>query len=184
MLSDKLKHIKSPKKRTKKDVDQWYSDAQKLDAVKLWLLSGNLHAVAAALEMPYPTVRNWRYSKWWDELATEIKAESTIKLSNKLKTIAEKALEVTLDRLENGDYIYDQKTGDIRRKPVVMRDAMQVANGFLDRGLELEDKPKQEKAQQQIQERLLSLADAFAAMAKKTRKVEVIDVEPINAISA
>jgi methionyl-tRNA formyltransferase len=142
------------------------------------LIVGNIPVVAASLNIPLPTLKQWRYSKWWDEICQELRTEKTLQLSNKLKTIAEKALDITLDRLENGDWIYDQKTGELRRKPVVMRDAMQVANSYLDKHIKLDEKPAQEKAQQQVQDRLLALAEAFTKMANKTKKIEVIDVEP------
>lgn len=184
MLSDKLQHVKSPKKSKKEDgIRRWYSDSEKFEAVKLWLVVGNLPVVAASLNIPLPTLKQWRYSKWWDELVLDIRSEKTLKMSNRLKTIAEKALDITLDRLENGDWIYDQKTGELRRKPVVMRDAMQVANGFLDRHVNMEKKPFEEKAQQQVQDRLLALADAFANMSKKTKRIEVIDAIPIEKTS-
>lgn len=184
MLSDKLQHVKSPKKSKKEEgIRRWYSDSEKFEAVKLWLVVGNLPVVAASLNIPLPTLKQWRYSKWWDELVLDIRSEKTLKMSNRLKTIAEKALDITLDRLENGDWIYDQKTGELRRKPVVMRDAMQVANGFLDRHVNLEKKPFEEKAQQQVQDRLLALADAFANMSKKTKRIEVIDAIPVEKTS-
>jgi hypothetical protein len=184
MLSDKLQHIKSPKKRKKDDgLRRWYSDSEKFEAVKLWLITGNMPVVAASLNIPLPTLKQWRYSKWWDELVLDIRSEKTLQMSNRLKSIAEKALDITLDRLENGDWIYDQRTGDLKRKPVVMRDAMQVANGFLDRHVELDKKPFEEKAQQQVQDRLLALADAFANMSKKTKRIEVLDAVPIEKTS-
>jgi hypothetical protein len=139
---------------------------------------GNLPTVAASLGIPFDTVKTWRYSRWWNELVNELRTENAIKLSNRLKKIAEKALDVTLDRLENGDWIYDQKTGEMKRKPVVMRDAMNVAAGLLDRQAKLDDKPQDEAAKQQIQDRLTALADAFAKMANKTRVLEVTDVTP------
>jgi hypothetical protein len=182
MLSDSenLKKLPSPKKKKKseKSTRHWYSDAEKLEAVKLWMVVGNLPTVAASLGIPFDTVKTWRYSKWWNELVTELRTENTIKLSNRLKKIAEKALDVTMDRLENGDWIYDQKTGEMKRKPVVMRDAMNVAAGLLDRQAKLDDKPQDEAAKQQIQDRLTALADAFAKMANKTRVLEVTDVTP------
>jgi hypothetical protein len=66
----------------------------------------------------------------------------------------------------------------MKRKPVVMRDAMNVAAGLLDRQAKLDDKPQDEAAKQQIQDRLTALADAFAKMANKTRVLEVTDVTP------
>lgn len=179
MLTDspRLKAKRLRKERPKLAVRHWHSDSVKIEAVKLWLVVGNLTVVAASLNLPYPTVRQWRYTKWWEELVQEIRTEKTLQLSNKLKTIAEKALDLTLDRLENGDWIYDQKSGQLRRKPVVMRDAMQVANSYLDRHSKLDEKPHQEEAQQQVQDRLLALAEAFTKMAAKTRKIDVLEVQ-------
>lgn len=180
MLSDKLKTRKSPRvRRNQKLPRKWYSDIEKIELVKLWLITGNLASSAAALNIGLPTAKLWRYSKWWEEIVQEIRSEKTIQLSNKLKNIAEKALDVALDRLENGDFIYDQKSGELRRKPVVLRDAVQTATGLLDRHVDLDSKPQQEHAQQQVQDRLLALADAFTKMAQKTHKIDVIDVEEL-----
>jgi hypothetical protein len=177
MLSDKAKTRKNPKKRPTGNLIRGmpYSDNQKLDVVKMWLITGNMMQVSAALGIPYETVKTWRYSKWWDEVVQELRTENTIQLSQKLKKIADKALDVTLDRLEHGDFFYDQKTGEIVRKPVVMRDAYMVAVGNLDRHIDLDRKPQEEAAQQKTEDRLAQLAEAFAKFAGKAKKIEVLD---------
>ena len=43
-------------------------------------------------------------------------------LDAKTSKIVDKALDQIMDRLENGDHIYDQKTGRIRRAPVKLRE--------------------------------------------------------------
>lgn len=174
MLSDKLKNNKSPKKRNPVP-NAWYTDAQKMEALKLWLITGNLRAVGASLNIPYPTLQTWRYSEWWAEMASEIKTEGQIVLSNRLKAVAERAMEVTLDRLEHGDWILNQKTGTMERKPVVMRDAHRVAESFIDRAVRLETKPVEDEHNKKVEDRLAQLAQSFASFAKKTTKVEVID---------
>lgn len=179
MLSDKVPARKSPKspKKLGDRAHRWYSDEEKMEAVKMWLMTGNMPVTAAALNLPLPTLKVWRYSKWWEEIVQELKTENNIQLSNRLKKIVDKSLEVVQDRLENGDFFYDQKLGELVRRPVAMRDALNAASGLLERQTNLEKKPENEKAQQQVQDRLASLADAFAQMAKKTRKIEVFDVE-------
>lgn len=178
MLSDKLQNAKSPPRRKANErVRRWYSDAQKIEAVKLWLVTGNLVVTAATLNIPLPTLKEWRYTKWWDEIVSEIRVEGTLQLSNKLKAVAEKAIGVTLDRLDNGDWIMNQKTGVLERKPVAMRDAYQVAAGLLDRHMELDRKPQEEAQNQKTQDRLEALAKAFEKFAGKIPKNEVIDVE-------
>lgn len=181
MLSDRAKHLKSPKKRTADMVNKRYSDNQKLESLKLWLVTGNLRVVSASLEIPYKTLQEWRYSTWWAEMASDIKAEGHLQLSNRLKTIAEKALEVTLDRLENGDFMYDQKTGQVIRKQVTMKDAHVVASSLLDKSLKLQDTPMDEVEKHKVQDTLSALAAAFEQFANKNRK-NVIDVEVSDAV--
>lgn len=178
MLSDLIPQ-KNLRKRRRKLTERarWWSDAQKLEAVKLWLVTGNLTQTAAALNIPWNTIKEWRYSKWWGDLAAEIKAEGRVVLSNKLKTIAAKALEITADRLENGDVVMNQKTGELVRRPVPMREAYNVAVGLMDRQLKLEDKPAEDENQATVNDKLAQLADAFSKFANKAKKIEVIDVE-------
>jgi len=165
MLTDHVpfKKLKSPLK--KKENTHWYSDSQKMEAIKLWLITGNLKVVGATLNIPYPTLQDWRYSNWWSELVTDIRTEGSFQLSNKLKQAAERALEVSVERLENGDWLMNQKTGEMVRKPVAMRDAVIMANGFLDRQKQLEQRPVDEANTRKIQDRLVSLAEAFARFA-------------------
>lgn len=180
LLSDILKEAKSPKNRPQKAVGKWYSDAQKLDAVKLWLVSGNLAATAAALGIPLATIKTWRYSKWWSEITQELKNEGRVQLSNRLKTVASKALEITMDRLENGD-IRMSPTGETVRIPVPALTAAKITNDFLDRHNDLEKVPEEANAES-IQDRLASLAATFESLSKKVRKIEVIDLEPTDAL--
>ncbi len=176
MLSDtKLKTAKSPRRRAVTATKKYWSDQQKLESVQLWLLSGNLRNVSASLGIPYKTLQEWRYSNWWGEVVSDIKSEGHIQLSNKLKTIAEKALDITLDRLDNGDFFYDQKTGEIRRKPVQLKDAHVVATNLLDRAVKLQETPMDEVEKHKVNDTLTALAAAFEQFAKKTRKVEVVD---------
>jgi hypothetical protein len=150
-----------------------YTDNQKIDAVKLWLISGNLTATAAALKIPYDTVKTWRYSQWWENLATEIKAEGRLELSAKLRKIAEKALGETLDRLENGD-VRISPTGETMRVPVTAAVAAKIATDFVQKSEELERVP-QEATIQSVNDRLKALQESFTKISGKIRKVEVID---------
>lgn len=178
-LTDSDKRQKVIKKRNAV-ARAWYPDAVKLEALKLWLISGNLKTVGASLGIPYPTLQVWRYSDWWSQLAEEIRTEGQMQLSNKLKTIAERAMDETLDRLEKGDWVLNQKTGKMERKPVAMRDAHRVAESFTDRHIRLDAKPQEAINNQKIQDRLQNLAIAFEQFAKKTKKIEVVDAVQIE----
>ena len=176
MLSDK--QVLAVPRRSGKNKKGWYTDSQKLDAVKLYLVTGNLTHTAAALNMPLVTLKVWKASKWWKDVTEELKKEGNIQLSNKLKNIANKALDITMDRLENGDFQYDPKTGQMVRKPVLMRDAHRVASDLVTKHIDMESRPILEEAQKATQDRLEALAQTFASFSKKVKKIEVIDVEP------
>jgi hypothetical protein len=176
VLSDKRPDRKSPKPRKVTDERKYYSDSQKLEAVKTWLILGNLRQTAAALNIKQVTLDSWRYSDWWDPLVAEIRAENSIKLSQKLKKIYERALDVSMDRLENGDWIYDQKTGEMRRKPVALKDAHKVAVELIKEAQVAERKPIDEANQNKTTAILQDLASKFAEFAKQRKPVEVTDV--------
>lgn len=178
MLSDKLPASRNIKKRTSKDKGKWYGDSNKLEAVKMYLATGNLTLVGASLDIPLSTLKLWKGSEWWNNLVKDLKTEDTIQLSQRLRKIAAKAMDVTMDRLENGDYFFNQKTGVLERKPVAMRDAHLVAIGHTDRALLLEKKPQDEESNEKTQDRLLQLAEAFAKFANKAHRIEVIDAIP------
>jgi hypothetical protein len=164
----------SPKERG----DGWlYPDSTKTDALKLWMMTGSLPQVSASMNIPLGTLKGWRLSKWWNELASEIRTEGHLALSHKMQRIADKAMEATLDRLENGEPVVIQKTGEIINKPVSMRDAHQVAVSFQDRALRLANSPQDEAHQLAVHDRLVQLAEAFSKMAGKAKPVEVVDVE-------
>jgi uncharacterized protein YjcR len=176
LLSDKKKHLKSPPKRAISAVGTRYSDSQKLEAVKLWLITGNLTHTAVALNIPLITVKSWRGSDWWDKLVADVRSENQITLSNKLRKIVEKSHEQLLDRIVDGDFVFGPD-GDMVRKPVPAKDLNLIAKDSLDRHLKLERKPQEEEATQKISDRLASLADAFTKLAgKRTQTVNVTDI--------
>lgn len=181
MLSD---NAKMTHRMPKKAWTKYYTDKQKLEAVKLYLITGNISATAAALNITRQTVQAWVHTQWFKDLAKQIKNEGRIALSHKMRTIAEKAMDISLDRLEKGDWIYDQKTGELSRKPVNLRDAHKVATEFLNKSQQLDEKEDRNESDDQIAGRLDVLANAFAQFARKTTKIEVLDVEGVvNALS-
>lgn len=155
-----------------------YTQNQRLDALKLWLLTGNLAEVARSLNIPYETVKTWRYSKWWSETSEEIKAEGRLGLSAKLRKIAEKALDETLDRLENGD-VRISPTGDKELIPVSAAVAAKITTDFLAKSQEL-DRVQDSTSLQTVNDRLKSLADNFEKFSRKVRRIEVEDAVQIE----
>lgn len=177
MLTDSsFKGRKSPKKRTALQKGKFYSDSQKMELVKLWLVTGNLSASAVALDIELKTAQYWRYSQWWEDLCKEIRAENRIQLSSKLRNIANKALDVTADRLENGDFVLNNRTGQIVRKPVNANIAHKIASDLVDKTEKLDKLPTESLGNEKVLDTLAKLAAKFEEFANRKKIVHVTDV--------
>lgn len=154
------------KRRSTNAAGKYWSDAQKVEAVTLWLSMGNLSLVGATLRIPEPTIRKWRATQWWKEIAEEIQLQDKIQLSARAKNVIDKSMEVIADRLEQGDWIYDQKAGQMRRKPVAMKDALAVADKLMDRKDKLDKTLVVQDSTESVEAKLTKLMEKFAQAAQ------------------
>lgn len=152
-----------------------WSDTQKIGAVTTYLASGNLSLTSVATEIPLATLNRWKVSPWWKQLTEDIRQEENLHLDAKLAKVVNKSVEQLLDRVESGDYQYDQKTGHMVRVPIKARDAAKITTDMIDRRQLLQGK-QVEKADstKKIEDRLLKLADEFSRFAK----AKIINAEP------
>jgi hypothetical protein len=181
---DRLKKITENNNRklaTRKQGQVWPIE-KRIEVVGQWLIYGNLKMAAAATGVDYDLVRKWATQPWWNEAVAEIRATKNIEMDNRLSSIVEKTLEATMDRVVNGDYIYDQKTGEIRRKPAALRDIHRVAVDLLGKREFLRDKTEQRKEGHQVsvEEHLKILANQMAEWFEGKKKPVVIDVEDVE----
>lgn len=159
-----------------------WSDSQKIEAVQTYLILGSLKLTAGALKIPFETLKVWKASQWWKDLIEELRIQEDLQLSNRLKKILVRSYDVIEDRLDHGDFVFDQKTGEMRRKPVSMRDAMQVSTQVSERRDGLIERHLEGKSitEDKIEKTLKDLAERFADIAnqvtKKPASVEVTDV--------
>lgn len=159
----------------------WWSDAKKVEAVKTWLIIGNGVEVAAVTGIPYQTLRHWRTFEWWKEIEDQLKAEEDLEVSAKLQARINKSLDLVMDRLESGDFQYDPRSGKFVRKPVSLKDSWKVADEMMKRRDVLVGKPVASSTEG-VNERILKLAEDFAAMASKNRKPVTIDVTDVEVV--
>jgi hypothetical protein len=156
---------KDPKSKDKTH----YSTKQRYEAVVLYRMLGNFALVSRNMGIPEQTIYNWGSTDWWKEMEEDIRKESNAKLSGNIQKIVNKAFKVVEDRLENGDWIYDQKQGQLKRKPVGAHTANQILKDGLDKTFFIE-KLKREEKQQETEEtiavRLLKLSEEFQKFTK------------------
>ena len=133
-----------------------------------WLATGNLVQTAAITKVPLPTIKHWKKQPWWKEAVDTFYDDDKQELDAKYQKIVRKALTVMDDRLTNGNFQLDQKTGRILRVPVSLSDSHKVMKDLVDQQQVLRKDKKQEEQQAQVSanETLLKLAKQFADMAK------------------
>ena len=164
-----------------------WSEKQRMEAVNSYLLLGNLALTSRILNIPEITLRVWKAQSWWKDAVLEIKSSEKVQLSARIRKLVDGALAVVEDRLTNGDFQYDQKTGVVVRKPVNMKDAHKVAIDMADKHDQIERSERPEQTEEHVEDKLLALAAKFADMA--TKKIEqnnnaarTVEAEDVNAI--
>lgn len=156
-----------------------WSPAQKEMAVAKWLILGNLMEVQRQTQVPEITLRKWKAQDWWKEKETELRKQANTELEGKLGKVLDKSLEQTMDRLENGDIFYNQRTGKFERVPVKANVVNQISKNMLDKKFILQQiNSKTDNTEEAIKDRLDALKKEFLNFAKKKTMENVIDITP------
>jgi hypothetical protein len=145
-----------------------YSWDKRMEVVARYMLLGNMRAVSEQTGVAYQTLMDWKSSDWWPDLVQQLKRQKSQKQTDNIISLIDQSLEVMKDRLDNGDFVFDQKTGQVVRKPVSVRDATAIATALLQRQTAIEQM-EQKYAQEQlsVKETLVQLANEF----KKYNKI-------------
>ena len=138
-----------------------------MEVFMTWIATGNLTQTANITKVPYETVKKWRASEWWKEALDDFYADDKQELDSKYQKIVRKALEVMDDRITNGNFQLDQKTGRIVRVPVSLADSHRVMKDLVDQQqvLRKEKHAEQIEHKETVNDRLVKLAEQFAQMA-------------------
>jgi hypothetical protein len=98
-------------------------------------------------------------------------------MNTKLSKIVDKSLSVIEDRLENGDIILNNKTGDLIRKPVSLKDANSVTKDLLAHQIRVEELTnKMEVQKETVADQLKLLAQEFSKWSRKLVQTNATDV--------
>lgn len=167
----------SRRKRKVPGTTAWHSDTQRIELVTTWLATGNLALTAATLGIPEVTARRWKAMPWFKQMVTDIRDQENLVLDAKLSKVVNKSVDALLDRVENGDFQFDQRIGKFVRKPISARDASNVTRDMIDRRELLQGKKEvKPDTTRAMGERLLKLAEEFS----KFSKLKVIEHEPLT----
>lgn len=173
------------KKPTADDLTTTWSDEKRLEACATYIALGSMAETSKVVGIPLPTLWSWKTRKtWWEDMERQLRAERNNVTATKLGSIVENTLKAIEDRVERGDTVYDQRSGEFHRIPVSAASLNKIASTLLDRRLLLEkmQTTKQEDdvdSTQKLEKQLSKLASAFSEFVSSRQKEEkVIEADP------
>ena len=175
-MAGKWIYKKQVKNKTDGTSVQW-SDKKKWEAVTTYLATGNQNLTCKLTGVPEETFRHWRRKDWFKDMVAEIRAQEGSKTDAKMSKIIDQALDAVADRLLNGDYILDSKTGEVKRIPPKMKDTAQVLDKIIDKRQLIRKEPTKITESVMNQEQLLKkIANQFEIMVRG-RTPEELEIE-------
>lgn len=173
----RLVYVRAKGKTSANKTGHW-ADKIKMRAVELVMQGLTSREVSLELKVPMNTIVVWRGEKWFKETIKEIQEDDGYKLDHKLTALMHGSLDAMQDRLVNGDFVRDDKTGKIVRVPVKIRDANNAFNTMMDKRQLLRKQPTKITDNASVNQQLHLLANEF----KKFLGKRVDDTQLTNII--
>lgn len=140
---------------------------------------GTIPLVSATTGVPVETIRTWKKMPWWKEIEQQIKDEDNQELDTKFSKIIRRTLDTIEDRLENGNFQLDPKTGRVLRVPVNLRDSHRVLTDLVDKRKVIRNEPTVASSAEGVNDRLVKLAAQFAEFALSSKGREMKQEGPV-----
>lgn len=145
-----------------------WKESKRIEAITTYLSTGNLTETGRMTGVPLKTLEQWKKSDWWKEMEKRIRSDEDQQMDAKLTKIIDRTLEKLVDSIENGEHIYDQRTGQVKRMPAKMRDLNNAFNTILDKRQLIRRQPTKIVEQTTTAVQLQNLAESFAKFVQKT----------------
>ena len=176
MAGGKYVYVKAPRKNdiSQTDRGQW-AEKKKLECLAYYVANGSLAETSRHCQVPYRTVAAWKAQDWWKDKVRDIQNEEYDKLDSKLTKALNKALDQVMDRIENGDEVFDSRTGGTVRVGAKLRDLNTAFNGLMDKRQLIRKQPTKIVEQQSTATQLTNLAAQFAAFVSGKPVKETVD---------
>lgn len=98
---------------------------------------------------------------WWKDKIQEIQKDDYDRIDTRLTKAIDKTLDEVMDRLNNGEYMFDVRTGKVKRIPAKLRDINTTFTQLLDKRQLIRKQPTKIVEQQSTAAQLQNLAEQF-----------------------
>ena len=159
----------------------YYNLEQKTDACAMYCVYGDIDQVSELTGIPAKFIRDWKQESWWNEIQKKVFVEQNEKLAGRITGVLDKSLEHLVDRLDNGDYLWDVRKSKLVRKPVDTKVLATVFNTLVTRRQLIRGEPTSITTHVGVDDRLKLLAQQFEkfAAAKEVEQIapQIIDID-------
>jgi hypothetical protein len=143
----------------------YYNLEQKTDACAMYCVYGDIDQVSELTGIPGKFLREWKQEPWWNEIQKKVFVEQNEKLAGRITGVLDKSLEHLVDRIDNGDYLWDVRKSKLVRKPVDTKVLATVFNTLVTRRQLIRGEPTSITTQIGVDDRLKLLAQQFEKFA-------------------
>lgn len=143
----------------------YFNLEQKTDACALYCVYGDVEQVSEMTGIPAKTLREWKDEPWWKEIQKKVFVEQNEKLASRISGVLDRSLDHLVDRLDNGDYLWDVRKSKLVRKPVDTKVLANVFNTLVTRRQLIRGEPTSITSQLAVDDRLKLLAQQFEKFA-------------------
>ncbi len=160
MVKGSLVYVRAPTKTEQNPELRHWADEIKEKALIRYLQTGEVHKTGKLLGIPPSTMTLWSHSNWWKEGVRLHKEEEVRFTDIKLSKIIDGTLKEIQNRVDNGDY-YVNKQGELKTKPLAMRDLNNTFQIAMDKRQVLRNLPTKIIEQTSTAKQLEILAERF-----------------------
>ena len=161
-------------KKTKANQPGFWPEKKKIEVATTFKTCGNVPMTSAMTGVPTHTIVYWKKQAWWKEMLDDLAYEDNTKLDTKLEKVMDRALDQVMDRLENGEFMYDPRTGKVVRIPAKLRDVQKVVTDNIDKRALLKRKNSHQESDKTVNaDHLIMLAKAFAEFSTGKKATEI-----------
>lgn len=143
----------------------YFNIEQKTDACALYCVYGDVDQVSEMTGIDPKFIRQWKDEPWWSEIQKKVFVEQNEKLASRISGVLDKSLEHLVDRLDNGDYLWDVRKSKLVRKPVDTKVLSNLFNNLITRRQLIRGEPTSITTQVTVDDRLKLLAAQFEKFA-------------------
>lgn len=151
----------------------YFNLEQKTDACALYCVYGDIEQVSEMTGIDPKFLRQWKDEPWWSEIQKKVFVEQNEKLASRISGVLDRSLDHLVDRLDNGDYLWDVRKSKLVRKPVDTKVLSNLFNNLVTRRQLIRGEPTSITSQVAVDDRLKLLAEQFEKFAS-AKEIEAV----------